>query len=72
MGMSNLQDLPSFALMYCVLSFEQVKRWHLAPEAFHESLLTPTLKIKRNIAKEYYKDIIAKLYDEPVGRPSKL
>lgn len=44
----------------------------MTPEPFHESLLTPTLKIKRNIAREYYKDTLAKLYDEPVGRPSKL
>lgn len=48
-----------------LVGFEQIKRLHLEAQPFHESLLTPTLKIKRNIAKEYYKDIIAKLYGEP-------
>jgi len=52
--------------------FEQIKRLHLAAEPFHESLLTPTFKIKRNIAREYYKETIDKLYNESASRPAKL
>lgn len=48
--------------------FEQVKAIHLQPELFHESLLTPTFKIKRQVAGKYFKDIVEKLYSTPVSR----
>jgi long-chain acyl-CoA synthetase len=48
--------------------FEQVKAVHLQPELFHESLLTPTFKIKRQVAGKYFKDIIEKMYSTPLTR----
>jgi len=48
--------------------FEQVKAVHLQPELFHESLLTPTFKIKRQVAGKYFKDIIDKMYSTPLTR----
>lgn len=42
--------------------FEQIKRLHLNPEPFHEDLITPTMKIKRQVAGKHFKDIIDKLY----------
>jgi len=50
--------------------FEQIKRVHLSPEPFHESLVTPTLKIKRQVASKWYKDIIEKLYALDANKPS--
>ena len=45
-------------------SFEQIKRIHIMLEPFHESLITPTLKVKRQVARTYYKSILDDLYDQ--------
>jgi len=45
--------------------FEQIKKIHLEPESFSKfDLVTPTLKVKRQEAKQKYKDIFKKLYSE--------
>jgi len=50
------------------MGFELIKKIHLAPNPFtiDNGTLTPTLKIKRNDAKIMYKEVIAKLYAEPL------
>ncbi|KAK9900334.1 acetyl-CoA synthetase-like protein [Cystobasidium minutum MCA 4210] len=54
--------------------FEQIKQIHLSPVPFPDDLITPTLKIKRNVAGKHFRDVIDKLYDQGVSakRPSKL
>lgn len=44
--------------------FEQVKRWILVPDEWTQpnGMLSPTLKIKRNVIEERYKDQIEKLF----------
>lgn len=45
--------------------FEQVKRWQLVPEEWTQpgGQLSPTLKIKRNVIEEQYKERIEKLFE---------
>lgn len=44
---------------------EKIKKLHLILEPFsiENDLLTPTFKIKRNIAKNRFKDVIVKIYE---------
>lgn len=44
--------------------WEQIKRFELTPEAWtiDGGHLTPTMKMKRNIIKEIYKDLYEKIY----------
>lgn len=46
--------------------YEQIKRFTLLPEPFNmqKGELTNTLKIKRNVVNQNYKDIIDKMYEE--------
>ena len=45
-----------------------VKKIHITPTQFtiENNSLTPTLKVKRPIAKQMYADVIQKLYAEPL------
>ncbi len=44
-------------------SFETVKKFRIVDEfTIENGLLTPTLKVKRNIAMERFKDVIAEMY----------
>ncbi|OZJ02469.1 hypothetical protein BZG36_04104 [Bifiguratus adelaidae] len=47
--------------------FEQVKSLCIKPEpmTMENGILTPTLKIKRNIANKYYKEVTDRLYADP-------
>jgi len=48
-------------------SFELAKQLHLEPESFGtKGLLTPTFKLVRHQAKNYYKTIIDELYELPI------
>jgi len=48
-------------------SFELAKQLHLEPESFGtKGLLTPTFKLVRHQAKNYYKTIIDQLYELPI------
>jgi long-chain acyl-CoA synthetase len=48
-------------------SFELAKQIHLEPESFGtKDLLTPTFKLMRHQAKNYYKKIIDQLYELPI------
>jgi long-chain acyl-CoA synthetase len=47
-------------------SLEKIKGIHISPEPFtvDNNIITPTFKIKRNIAKAVFKDAIDKMYEE--------
>lgn len=49
-------------------SLEKPKQLHLIlePWTVETDILTPTMKLKRNIAKNMYKDVIDELYNKPV------
>ena len=51
-----------------LVGFEQIKRLHLSAQPFDDSLVTPTFKLKRQLARNYFKDILDGLYalDLPV------
>jgi long-chain acyl-CoA synthetase len=51
---------------YGLISLEKIKAVHLYPEPFSvdNNLITPTFKIKRNIAKIVFKEAIDKMYAE--------
>ena len=45
--------------------FEIIKKIYLSPEPFTQEndLCTPTLKVRRHVAKKYFAEIIKKLYN---------
>ena len=46
-----------------IFGFEKVRKLYIHPMSFEEcDLLTTTFKLKRNVAKTYFKDVINKLY----------
>lgn len=47
-------------------SLERVRDIYLTPEPFtvDNNVVTPTFKIKRNIAKVYFKDVIEMMYNK--------
>lgn len=47
--------------------FEKVKNIHLEPEPWtpENGILTPTMKLKRPVAKKHYETILERLYKEP-------
>lgn len=49
-------------------SLEKIKQIHITDEPFSQEndILTPSLKIKRNIAKKYYQKQIDELYAIPI------
>jgi long-chain acyl-CoA synthetase len=63
-----MSDLNKFALDSKFNSLEKIKQLHLTldPMTVENDLLTPTMKIKRNIAKKHYEKIIEELYKKPI------
>lgn len=53
---------------YALTSLERIKKVFLTPEPFTQQndLITPTFKIKRNIAKKVFLEEINKMYAEPI------
>ena len=51
---------------YALNSLERIKAVYLTPEAFtvENDIITPTFKIKRNIAKKVFAEKITQLYAE--------
>lgn len=49
-------------------SLEKIKQIHITDEPFSQEndILTPSLKIKRNVAKKYYQKQIDELYAIPI------
>ena len=41
------------------------------PFTVESDILTPTMKLKRNIAKDKFKEQIYKMYDQPIMAPLK-
>ena len=61
-----LKDMDSFAKKADFKGFEKVKNIYLSREPFtvENDLCTPTLKIRRHIAKKYFAEVLNKLYNE--------
>lgn len=59
-----LADITRIGTEGGLLSYEQVKKIHITSDPFtvDNGILTPTFKLKRFDAKNYYKDIIERLY----------
>jgi long-chain acyl-CoA synthetase len=64
-----LADMTQIGKSSGLLSFEQAKKIYLHPEPFtvESGLLTPTFKIKRFDAKNYFSQVIEYLYSEPLA-----
>ena len=60
-----LDDMVKLATSHQCSSLEKPKMIHLVSDPFSvdNDLLTPTFKLKRNIAKNTYKDKIDKMYE---------
>lgn len=56
------------ALEYGLTGLEKVKRLHLTLNPFTTAndIITPTFKLKRNVAKKVFHNEIAQMYDEAV------
>jgi long-chain acyl-CoA synthetase len=50
------------------MSLERIRKFHLTGDMFSvdNNLLTPTFKIKRNIAKKVFAKEIEEMYNEPL------
>ena len=61
-----IKDLDALGKKADFKGFEKIKKIYLSPEAFtvENDLCTPTLKIRRHVAKKYFKDKINQLYNE--------
>ena len=61
-----LKDLDNLAKKADFKGFEKIKKIYLSPEPFtvENDLATPTLKIRRHVAKNYFADQINKLYND--------
>jgi long-chain acyl-CoA synthetase len=61
-----IKDMDAKAKEYGLNSLEKVKALHLTAEPFsiENDIITPTFKIKRNIAKKVFKAYIDKMYHE--------
>ena len=61
-----IKAMEAKAKEYALNSLERIKAIYLTPEAFtvENDIITPTFKIKRNIAKIVFKEAIDKMYAE--------
>jgi long-chain acyl-CoA synthetase len=61
-----MKDMDAKAKEYALNSLEKVKALYLTAEPFsvENDIITPTFKIKRNIAKKVFKEQIDKMYEE--------
>lgn len=63
-----MDDMKRVAKEAKLYSFEQCKDIHLESELWDaENLLTPTFKLKRNVAKKHYLEVIAEMYKKVGG-----
>ncbi len=53
--------------------YETIKKFKLLPQPFsmEKGEITPTLKIRRNIVEEHYKDIIEAMYEDSIQKESR-
>ena len=61
-----LKDLDTLAKKFDFKGFEKIKKIYLSPEPFtvQNELCTPTLKVRRHVAKKYFADKIAQMYKD--------
>jgi long-chain acyl-CoA synthetase len=61
-----IKAMEAKAKEYALNSLERIKAIYLTPEAFtvENDIITPTFKIKRNIAKKVYAEQITQMYAE--------
>jgi long-chain acyl-CoA synthetase len=69
-----LADMNRVAAVAKLAGFEKAKAIHLEPEPFDAArgLLTPTFKLKRAPARDFYRSVIDQLYASRSTVPSKL
>jgi long-chain acyl-CoA synthetase len=66
-----LKEMDAKAKEYNLNGLERIKKLHLTSEVFTQEndLITPTFKIKRNIAKKTFISQIDAMYAEPLPEP---
>jgi len=57
-----IKDLDAVAANHKLNAYERIAAVHLAAAEFPPDLLTPTFKLKRNVARQFYQDQVAALY----------
>jgi long-chain acyl-CoA synthetase len=64
-----IADMNRLAVENKFNSLEKIKQVHLVADPFtiENDILTPTMKIKRNIAKKVFQEQINELYARPIG-----
>lgn len=64
-----IADLNALAAKNKLSGLEKIKQIHIVADQFtiENDILTPSLKIKRNIAKKVYDNEIRELYAKPLG-----
>ena len=63
-----LDDLNRLATENRFSGLERIKQLHLIEKPFsiEDDILTPTMKLKRNIAKKFFEKEIHELYSRPI------
>ena len=61
-----MKDLDTLAKKFDFKGFEKIKKIYLSPEPFtvQNELCTPTLKVRRHVAKKYFADKSAQMYKD--------
>ncbi|TYJ55710.1 hypothetical protein B9479_003617 [Cryptococcus floricola] len=62
-----LRQLAKVAAKNGLNGFEMIKGLHLTVRPFPDEILTPTFKVKRNIAAKVFRDVIEEVYDRGEG-----
>lgn len=68
-----MSDLEQIGKISGLMSYEKVRKIHLHPElmSLENGLATPTMKIKRIQVRNFFRDVIDNLYDQPTDSKPK-